>query len=182
MRQITKLLHPFPRKYVHTNPSGGGDYVSHYIVEQRLLYVLGVPPTTKVVQVIRGDVAAKKSEQQDLRDACVGVILRMTAVIDGALVEVEEVGDCEDPHFWKTDGARLKDAFSDAYKRCAMRLGVALHIWAQDEFYVGEKLLSEDQEEAAAEPPAVTEQGQEPGPAGEEDASAGPGLLEEVPA
>jgi hypothetical protein len=60
--------------------------------------------------------------------------------IDGHTV----TGDCEQPHNWDTDGARLKDAMSDAYKRCAMRLGVGLHLWAQDAFYLGEKMLKQD--------------------------------------
>jgi hypothetical protein len=108
------------------------------VVEQRLLQVCG-PVKTELVQIVRGFVAEKK-DRPALPDACVGVVLRMTATVDGEPVSVEEVGDCEDPQFWRTDGARLKDAFSDAYKRCAMRLGVGLHIWAQDEFYLADKL------------------------------------------
>jgi len=64
----------------------------------------------------------------------VGAVCRVRAVVDGRTVAVEEIGDCEQPHNWPHDGARLKDAMSDALKRCGMRLGVGLHLWSQDEF------------------------------------------------
>ena len=162
LRQLTKLLFPFSSDQIERNPSGGGSYVSHPVVEQRILDVLG-PITTEMVQVLRGDVPGKapdpkgssaraKAGTPDLDGAVVGVVLRMTAVVDGRTVVVEEVGDCEQPHNWPHDGARAKDAFSDAYKRCAMRLGVGLHLWAQEHFYLGPKLLKQDQGDA--EPPA----------------------------
>ena len=56
----------------------------------------------------------------------------MTVEIDGQLVTVEEAGD-RTTFNWHTDGARLKDAISDAVKRCAMAFGVGLHLWAQFE-------------------------------------------------
>jgi hypothetical protein len=64
----------------------------------------------------------------------------MTVTISGEKVVVEEVGDCEQPHNWDSDGQRLKDAFSDAYKRCAMRLGCGLHLWSQDEYFLHDEL------------------------------------------
>lgn len=154
MRDLTKLLHPFPSNMVQNNPSGGGTYVAHHVVEQRLLDVLG-PVDTAIALVIRGYVpgtppnpngssARAKAGTPDLADAIVGVTLRMTATVDGHTVTVEEAGDCEAPHNWPHDGARLKDAASDAYKRAAMRLGVGLHLWAQDRFYLGAKLLEQD--------------------------------------
>lgn len=160
LRDLTKLLHPFPSSVVKTNPSGGGSYVTHSVVEQRLLDVLGGVDFT-LVEVIRGTVqgvapnpsgssARAKRGTPDLTDAVVGVICRMTAVIDGQTRVVEEVGDCEQPHNWPHDGARMKDAFSDCYKRAAMRLGVGLHLWAQDGFYLSEKLLKQDGEKADA--------------------------------
>jgi hypothetical protein len=160
MRDLTKLLHPFPSAVVKSNPSGGGSYVAHPVVEQRILDVLG-PVTTEMVALVRGDVPGKKPDPTgtskrakegtpDLVGAVVGVVLRMRVTVDGKAVVVEEVGDCEAPHNWPHDGARAKDAFSDAYKRCAMRLGVGLHLWAQDGFYLGDKMLKQD----AAEVPA----------------------------
>ena len=165
MRDLTKLLHQFPAAVVERNPSGGGSYVSHPVVEQRILDVLG-PITTEMVELVRGHVPGKapdpsgksaraKAGTPDLENAVVGVVLRMRATIDGREVTVEEVGDCESPHNWPHDGARAKDAFSDAYKRCAMRLGVGLHLWAQEHFYLGEKLMKQDQEAASRPAPPV---------------------------
>ena len=158
LRQITKLVHPFPDRVVHKNPSGGGTYVKHSTVQQRIMDVLGLVDI-ELVQVIRGTVAGKapnpngssaraKAGTPALDDAVCGVVLRLTATVDGQRVMVEEAGDCEEPHNWPHDGARMKDAMSDAYKRCAMRLGVGLHLWSQDDFYLAEKLMKQD----AAEP------------------------------
>ena len=78
-------------------------------------------------------------------------MLALTVEIDGQLVTVEEAGDVEQPFNWNTDGARLKDAISDAVKRCAMAFGVGLHLWAQfegkSEYFLDkqlEKALEED--------------------------------------
>lgn len=152
LRQLTMLLHPFPSHLVTRKPgAGGGDYVAHPIVEQRLLDVLG-PVDFEVKTIIRGDVPAKDGSKPkpSIPNAVVGVVCRMTATIDGRTVSVEEAGDCESPHNPEQDGARLKNAMSDAYKRCAMRLGVGLHLWAGDDFYLGQKLLDADNEKAAA--------------------------------
>ena len=150
LSDLAKLCHPFPDRVIHRNPSGGGSYVKHSTVEQRVLDVLG-PVDLSLVEVIRGEVAGTppnpkgssdraKRGTPDLASAVVGVVLRMAATVDGRLVMVEEAGDCEQPHNWPHDGARMKDAMSDAYKRCAMRLGVGLHLWSQDDFYIAEKL------------------------------------------
>lgn len=161
MRQVTMLAFPFPDRVIKKNPSGGGEYVAHPIVEQRIITVLGRPPSTSLVKEIRGFVAAKppnpngnsakaKAGSPALEDAVVGVVLRMEATVDGELWFAEEAGDCEQPHNWDTDGARLKDAMSDAYKRCAMRLGVALHLWAREHFDLFDRLQKVDDEKAAA--------------------------------
>jgi hypothetical protein len=153
MEQLRALVRPFPSKYIKANPSGGGTYVSHEDVTQRLLHALG-PFSTEVDQIIRGDVAGKpgdpagrseraKAGTPDLHNVVVGVLLKLEVTIDGRLVTVTEVGDCEQPHNWPTDGARMKDAMSDAIKRCAMRLGCGIHLWAQDLFYLHDALAPE---------------------------------------
>lgn len=160
LKQITALCIPFPDRVIHKNPSGGGTYVKHSTVQQRLMDVLGLVDL-EVVEIIRGDVAATPPNPKGTSDRAkkgapalpgvvVGVVLRMTASIDGERVSVTEAGDCESPHNWPHDGARLKDATSDAYKRCAMRLGVGLHLWSQDDFYIARKLI--DRDEATPEP------------------------------
>jgi hypothetical protein len=161
LRDLTKLLHPFPEKVIHRNPSGGGSYVKHSTVQQRIMDVLGVVDF-ELVQIVRGDVAGRDPNPSGKSDrarkgtpaligSVVGVVARLTATIDGQRVVVEEAGDCEEPHNWPHDGARMKDAMSDAYKRCAMRLGVGLHLWSQDDFYLAEKMLKQDRERPSTE-------------------------------
>lgn len=170
-RQLTKLLTPFPQKMIEGKPgSSGASFVAHHVVEQRIIDALGCPPDFALVQVIRGFVAAKppdpsgnsakaKAGSPALEDAVCGVVARMRCTIDGYRVVVEEAGDCEAPHNWPHDGARMKDAMSDAYKRCAMRIGVALHLWAQEHFYIGQKLREQDEAaDAMRLPPAVEDE------------------------
>lgn len=150
MSQLAEITKPFPRQFVHANPSGGGQYVKHSTVVQRLLQVVG-PYSFQVFEVLRGYVPAiapdpngksnrAKNGAPALDNAIIGALCRLTVIIDGREVIVEEVGECEQPQNWPHDGARLKDATSDAIKRCAMRLGMGLHLWAQDEYYVHDRL------------------------------------------
>ena len=149
---LEERLKPFPSKLIHTNPSGGGSYVKHSVIVQRLLDLFGTYDF-ELVEIIRGDLPAVPADPNgkskraregspELRQAAVGAVCRLTVVIDGQPCRIEDVGDCESPHNWPHDGARLKDAMSDAIKRCAARLGVGLHLWAQDEAYLYDKLAA----------------------------------------
>jgi hypothetical protein len=151
--ELVDRLKPFPARLIHTNPSGGGTYVKHSVVVQRLLALFG-SYDFELVEVIRGHVdavapkpqgnsAKAKAGSPALADAVVGVVARLTVEIDGKPVRIEDVGDCESPHNWPHDGARMKDAMSDAIKRCAARLGIGLHLWSQDESYLYDQLLKE---------------------------------------
>jgi hypothetical protein len=130
------------------------------VVVQRLLQVVG-PYDFHVIEILRGFVPGKapdlngssaraKAGTPDLHDVVVGVIAALTVEIDGRTVTVQDCGDCEQPSNWPHDGARMKDAVSDAIKRCAMRIGLGLHLWSQDEFYVHEALRRDFPEAAAA--------------------------------
>jgi hypothetical protein len=68
----------------------------------------------------------------------VGCTATLTVEIDGRRVSVTEVGDVERPG--DNNGSALKAAASDAIKRCAMRLGVGLHLWSQDNYYLDKAL------------------------------------------
>ena len=127
MKQLYELSKVFPEKFIHKNPTGFGDYIQHSVIRQRLLSVLG-GYSQEVKQVLREKLTDKQGVEKEV---IVGVVLALTVEIDGELVTVEEVGDVEQPFNWKTDGARLKDAVSDAVKRCAMAFGVGLHLWSQ---------------------------------------------------
>ncbi len=143
MKQLYELSKPFPENFIHKNPTGFGDYIQHSVIRQRLLSVLG-GYSQEVKQVLREKLTDKQGVEKEV---IVGVVLALTVEIDGELVTVEEVGDVEQPFNWKTDGARLKDAVSDAVKRCAMAFGVGLHLWSQFEGkseYFLDKQLSKD--------------------------------------
>lgn len=176
MSQLADLAKPFAPRLIHTNPSGGGSYVKHGIVNEKLLAVVG-PFDFQLVEIVRGDVAAidanpngksqrAKNGAPALHGAVVGAVARLTVTVDGVRSVAEEAGDCEGPHNWPHDGARLKDAMSDAFKRCAMRLGCGLHLWC-DDFFLYDALLKREQAAdgggAASEtspPPSVGTEGQ----------------------
>lgn len=150
MTALVDRLKPFPPRLIHENPSGGGSYVKHSVIVQRLLALFG-SYDFEVVEILRGHVDAVKpnpnGKSQKAKDgspalegAVVGAVCRLTVTIDGERVRIEDVGDCESPHNWPHDGARMKDATSDAIKRCAARLGIGLHLWAQGESYLYEQL------------------------------------------
>ena len=164
---LVELARRFPDGLVER--MDGNDYVAHHVVNQRLLSIVG-PFDFELVEVIRGDVAAVPPDPNDrshpakagtpaLHNVVVGGIWRLTCWIDGRRVRIEEVGDVGDVQNWPHDGTRLKDAASDALKRCAMRLGLGLHLWAQEHYFLDRQLrmlmeqpesAAEEEEEAAA--------------------------------
>ena len=145
---LVELARRFPDGFVERKE--GNDYVAHHVVNQRLLSIVG-PFDFELVEVVRGDVAAvppdpsgksrrAKAGTPALHNVVVGGIWRLTCWVDGHQVRIEEVGDVGDVHNWPHDGARLKDAVSDALKRCAMRLGLGLHLWAQEHYFLDNQL------------------------------------------
>lgn len=155
MTQQLELAKPFYGGYVRKDPDSGADYVSHHIVNQRLIQVLGSSPRFQLLEVLRGDVpelpvTRSGKERPRLTGVVVGVLARMEADIDGESTFVDECGEVENPHNELTDGARLKKALSDAYKRCAMRLGCGLHLWAQDHYFLYEVLSRDESQEVEA--------------------------------
>ena len=146
MEQLHELSRPFPEQFIHKAPKGKfGDYIQHSVIRQRLLSVVG-PYSQEVKQVLREVLTDKQGNQKEV---ITGVVLALTVEIDGNLVTIEEVGDVEQPFNWKTDGARMKDAVSDAVKRCAMAFGVGLHLWAQfegsSEYFLDKQLEKYDE-------------------------------------
>lgn len=151
MKQLYELSRIFPEEFVHPAPAGKfGDYIQHSVIRQRLLSVVG-PYSQEVKQVFKEVLKDKQGQQVEV---VTGVVLALTLEIDGQIVTVEEAGECEQPFNWRTDGARMKDAVSDAVKRCAMAFGVGLHLWAQfegkSEYFLDkqlEKALRQDSDE-----------------------------------
>ena len=126
--QFRELIRPFPPTLVHKAPQGKfGDYVAHFDVEQAALRVVG-PHDFQLVELIRG-LAPKVGDKYAAREgAVVGVIAELRVVIDGRQVVIREVGTEDNPAM-NTDAENAKLALSDAYKRCWMRAGLALHLW-----------------------------------------------------
>lgn len=149
MSDLAKLAKPFPDRFIKKPPAGKfGSYVKHSTIAEALLATVGAYDLA-VRHIIRGDVAGfqrtdKKTGEvkvyPDLTQVVVGVVTALTLEIDGRRVTVEEAGDCDDPHNWTHDGQRLKDATSDAVKRCAMRFGLGLHLWSQGDYFLYESL------------------------------------------
>ena len=140
---LQELSKPFPQKYIHKNPTGFGEYIQHSVIRQRLLSVLG-PFEQKIVQILKEEMTDKQGKTKTVTT---GVVLEMTFNIAGREVSVQEIGDVEQPFNWKTEGARMKDAVSDAVKRCAMAIGCGLHLWAQfegkSEYFLDQQLAKE---------------------------------------
>jgi hypothetical protein len=138
-RQVVALAEPFPSDYVKDD-GRGNSYVPHHIVNQRLIQVFGMPPKIEVLREIYDD--AKLT----------GVVMRLTVP---GFEPVEEGGEADNPQS-KTNGARLKDACSDAIKRCAMRLGCGLHLWSQNAYFLHEYMQnSETAADAGAPSPTA---------------------------
>ena len=68
----------------------------------------------------------------------VGCLATLECMIDGDFVTITEVGDVEHPS--GNNGTNLKNAASDGIKRCAMRLGVGLSLWSQENYYLDKAL------------------------------------------
>ena len=146
MSQLRDLAEPFPAHLVKKPPQGKfGSYVPHSTVNERALSVVG-PFSFEVVEVIRGhahSVTQNKGKSNEVvypaRDAVVGCLGRLTCEIDGRTVSIVEAGDVEGAAA-QEDGANLKEAASDAFKRCWMRLGLGLHLWSQGDYFLPAQL------------------------------------------
>lgn len=159
--QLYQLSRPFPLSLIKEAPAGRfGDYVPHSTVTERLLSIVG-PFDFQVTEVIRGTAppvigkdGTKESPAFAGRDnAVVGCIATLGVTIDGRQIWVSEVGDVDEPAM-NHDGANLKFAASDAIKRCAMRIGLGLHLWSQENYFLDKQLeaiLGEGNADAAAD-------------------------------
>jgi hypothetical protein len=126
--QLYELSRPFPQSLVKQKPGKfAASYVEHSVVVQRLLEVTG-PFTFRVDELIR-----------DADGVVCGCLASLEVVIDGTPVVIREVGDVEHPQTGNA-GGNAKAAASDAMKRCAARLGVGLHLWSGENYYLNTAL------------------------------------------
>jgi hypothetical protein len=143
---LRSLAEPFPAKLVKAPPQGKyGSYVSHSTVNERALSIVG-PFSFEIIEVIRGhahEVIIKKGKPDErvfpAREAIVGCLARLTVTIDGRETVITEAGDVEGAAA-QEDGANLKEASSDAFKRCWMRTGLGLHLWSQSDYFLAKQL------------------------------------------
>jgi hypothetical protein len=64
----------------------------------------------------------------------VGCVGTLSCEIDGRRVTVSEVGDVANPT--EANGQNAQIASSQAFKRCAMRIGLGLHLWSGDRYFL----------------------------------------------
>ena len=147
LSQLQQLAKPFPPALIKEAPQGKfGDYVPHSAVTERLLSIVG-PYNFHVEDLIRGeapmvigkDHTADNPKYPARSDAVLGVTASLTVFIDGNPYTVTEIGTVDDPAM-NHDAANAKNAASDAIKRCAMRLGLGLHLWSQEMYFLDKQL------------------------------------------
>ena len=131
MSELAELARPFPSSLVKQKPGKfAASYVEHSVIVQRLLEVVG-PFTFRVDELIR-----------DADGTVSGCLASLEVTVDGREVVVREVGDVEHPT--SNAGQNAKSAASDALKRCAARLGLGLHLWAGDNYYLDKALAKRE--------------------------------------
>jgi len=128
MNQLYELARPFPESLISKKPGGKfqADYVNHAVVTARLLEIVG-PYTWEIARII--------TNADGIAVGCVG---RLTCTIDGVPAVIEEIGDVE--RVSDNSASNLKSASSDALKRATMRLGLGLHLWAGDGYFLDRAL------------------------------------------
>jgi hypothetical protein len=130
MKQLYELSRPFPESLVKQKPGKfAASYVEHSVISQRLLEVVG-PYDFCIDRIVTNP-----------DGVVVGCTATLTVEIDGRRVSITEVGDVERPG--DNNGSALKAAASDAIKRCAMRLGVGLSLWSQENYYLDKALAKQ---------------------------------------
>jgi hypothetical protein len=125
---LYQLSRPFPEAMIVKKPGGKfqADYVAHGVITSRLLEVLG-PFDWSIAKVI--------TNADGIAVGCIG---RLEVTIDGRPVVVEEVGDVEQVS--ANSATNLKMSSSDALKRAAMRVGLGLHLWVGEHYYLDRAL------------------------------------------
>jgi len=142
--QLRKLATPIPDRYV-AKSAKGMDAVDHTVVTQ-LLHLYAPGWSFEIREVLRSDVPTKETQKGKWPGGMyvTGCVGRLTVTIDGATQVIEEAGGVELAGMKDGDGERLKHATSDALKRCAMRVGLGLSIWAQQSYFLDRALDKRD--------------------------------------
>ncbi len=149
-----------PKRLIEKPPPGRyGSYVPHFVISQILLATVG-PYDFAVDQILYGEAPLVKGKDQEwgpFENVIVGAVCTLGVKIDHVAVEVQEVGSIHQPAKEPSDGDRLKKVTSDALKRCAMRLGLGVHLWCkrEDQFFLPNLMLAAANEDAPEAEDAV---------------------------
>jgi hypothetical protein len=153
--QLYELARPFPESMIATKPGKfAADFVSHGTVTARLLEVLG-PFDWSIAKII--------TNADGIAVGCIG---RLEVTVDGRPVVIEEIGDVEHPS--PNSASNLKNASSDALKRAAMRVGLGLHLWAGEGYWLHRSLEKRLSAHVSADAPAEGEDTTTPAKAAQE--------------
>lgn len=125
--QLIRLAKKFPDKLISQidKKTHKEDYINHSVITQRLLQVVG--PFDWDVEVIYSE------------NKPVAVKGTMTVNVDGKTVTVAGIGTDQNNR-GKDDGDIIKEMESDALKRAAKNVGVGLHLWAQNQYFLSSQL------------------------------------------
>jgi len=124
--QLYQLSRRFPEQYLGKKGDRGDLYINHAIIKQRLIEVCG-GYNFRVVREIYDD-----------GGTLTGCLGELTVFIDGEERVVQDYGDVE--HNQNNNGANAKHCASDAFKRCASHLGLGLHVWINNQYFLDGKL------------------------------------------
>jgi hypothetical protein len=138
MSDLSELARKFPESLVKQKPGAfKAAYVEHSVVVQRLLETVGPFDFTVDKPITNPDGVVS------------GCLATLSCWIDGDYITITEVGDVEHPG--PNNGSNLKNASSDALKRCAARIGLGTHLWSGENYYLDKALKKrEDAAEKAA--------------------------------
>lgn len=127
--QLARLSKVWSGKFVKSRKVGGREeaYVPHSLVAERLLQVCG--PYDWDFDVIYSE------------NIPVAVKGKLTVTIDDK--EVTVVGAGTPQNNSESVGEQIKKMESDAFKRAASKVGVALHLWSQEGYFL-DKVLSKE--------------------------------------
>lgn len=123
MEQLYEITKPFPNHFIR-EAGQGRSYVPHGIMRQRLLQILGPFDWESGPEIIENG-------------KFVGMYGKLTVTIDGIKKTIKCIGT---PQTTEDEGNALKQSETDAFKRCALQIGLGLHLWTKQ----GEWFLSQN--------------------------------------
>jgi len=129
------ITQELPASYISERSGRGGkkfSYIKHGRVVQILNEAFG----------FQWSFEALPETLRELKDGGYGIFGRLTVPIRGEMVTKVDLGT-KDFVNGMLDGDLIKSAVSDALRRCAMRLGLALNLYLQDEVLTSAQVMTQ---------------------------------------